>query len=439
MKDSILATPAPTTTPGKSVLFPYWTRFTRKLVLGRLRGIQYGQIILIEGEERLTFGRQSADCPLNATLFIHDPRFYHELAFAGSVGAGEAYMDAWWSCDDLTTLVRLMILNLDVLDRMETGLARASAPIRKFFHGLRRNTKIGSQRNIAAHYDLGNDFFSLMLDDTLTYSCGIFERTDSTLRDASIAKIDRICQKLQLSPTDQVLEIGTGWGSFALHAAHHYGCQVTTTTISQQQYELARKRVAEAGLTDRITVLCQDYRDLHGQYDKLVSIEMIEAVGHLFFERYFQCCSRLLKPEGMMLLQTITIADQRYEQMTRAVDFIQRYIFPGGCLPSITAICNTLTQTTDLRLFHLEDITPHYATTLCEWRERFFANLSRIRALGYSDTFVRMWEFYLCYCEGGFLERAIGDVQLLLTKPGCRREPILSSLPSLPGLSTRST
>ena len=229
-----------------------------------------------------------------------------------------------------------------------------------------------------------------MLDDTLTYSCGIFERTDSTLRDASIAKIDRICQKLQLSPTDQVLEIGTGWGSFALHAAHHYGCQVTTTTISQQQYELARKRVAEAGLTDRITVLCQDYRDLHGQYDKLVSIEMIEAVGHLFFERYFQCCSRLLKPEGMMLLQTITIADQRYEQMTRAVDFIQRYIFPGGCLPSITAICNTLTQTTDLRLFHLEDITPHYATTLCEWRERFFANLSRIRALGYSDTFVRM-------------------------------------------------
>ena len=241
-----------------------------------------------------------------------------------------------------------------------------------------------------------------MLDETLTYSSGIFERPDTTLQDASIAKLDRICQKLQLSSTDHVLEIGTGWGSFALHAAQHYGCHITTTTISQQQFALVTRRVAEAGLTDRVTVLCQDYRALTGEYDKLVSIEMIEAVGQPFFDTYFERCSRLLKPHGMMLLQAITIADQRYEQAARSVDFIQRYIFPGGCLPSVTAISHSLARVTDLRLFHLEDMTPHYATTLNRWRARFFANLSQVRALGYSETFVRMWEFYLCYCEGGF-------------------------------------
>jgi cyclopropane-fatty-acyl-phospholipid synthase len=225
-----------------------------------------------------------------------------------------------------------------------------------------------------------------------------------------------------------VLEIGTGWGSFAVHAAQQYGCRVTTTTISPQQYQYARQRIADAGLTDRVTVLCQDYRDLIGQYDKLVSIEMIEAVGHAFYDTYFRCCSTLLKPDGMMLLQTITIADQQYEAAKRSVDFIQRYIFPGSCIPSITAISQSLARVTDMRIFHLEDITPHYAETLRHWRARFFANLTQVRRLGYSEELIRMWEFYFCYCEGGFRERVIGDVHLLLTKPQCRRSPILPPL-----------
>lgn len=422
MKDSIVpaATPTVDTTPPATL-----TRLARQAVLARLRRLRDGHITLIEGNEQWTFGAPSQDCNLATTVVVHDPRFYSNIAFGGDIGAGEAYIDGYWSCDDLTTLVRILLRNRETLDGMTKGLARLTTPLRKLFHCLHRNTKAGSQRNIAAHYDLGNDFFALFLDETLTYSCGIFERPESTLREASLAKIERICRKLQLLPTDHVLEIGTGWGSFAIHAARQYGCRVTTTTISPQQYELARQRVAAAGVAERVTVLLKDYRDLNGHYDKLVSIEMIEAVGHAYYDRYFRCCSNLLKPNGMMLLQAITIADQQYERAKRSVDFIQRYIFPGSCIPSVTAICQSLTRATDLRVFHLEDITPHYATTLRCWRERFFANLSRVRALGYPEAFIRMWEFYLCYCEGGFRERAIGDVQMLLTKPLCRREPIL--------------
>jgi cyclopropane-fatty-acyl-phospholipid synthase len=269
---------------------------------------------------------------------VHDPRFYRALACGGSIGAGEAYMNGWWSCDDLTALVRICVLNRELLDGMEKGGARLTAPLQKLFHYLRRNTKAGSRSNIAAHYDLGNDFFSLFLDETLMYSCAFFERADSTLQEASVAKNDRICRKLQLSPADHLLEIGTGWGGFALHAARHYGCRVTTTTISRAQHDLAVQRIAAAGLSDRITVLLQDYRDLQGHYDKLVSIEMIEAVGHAFYETFFRCCSNLLTPQGMMLLQAITIADQYYEQAKRSVDFIQRSIFPGSCIPSISVI-----------------------------------------------------------------------------------------------------
>ena len=404
------------------------TRFARQAVLTRLGSLQHGHLTIVDGNERLTFGTLSQDCPLAATLFVHDPRFYRDIAFGGDIGAGEAYMDGFWSCDDLTTLVRLLLRNRDTIERMAKGLARLTAPLRHLFHLLRRNSKTGSQRNIAAHYDLGNNFFSAFLDETMTYSCGIFYRPDSTLQEASIAKLERICHKLQLAPTDQLLEIGTGWGSFAIHAAQRYGCQVTTTTISRQQYELARQRIADAGVSHRVTVLCEDYRNLTGQYDKLVSIEMIEAVGHAYYDTYFRCCSNLLKPEGMMLLQAITLADQQYERAKRSVDFIQRHIFPGSCIPSVTAICQSLTRATDLRLFHLEDMTPHYATTLRCWRERFFSNVHQVRALGYPEAFLRMWEFYLCYCEGGFQERAVGDVQMLLTKPFCRREPILPAL-----------
>jgi cyclopropane-fatty-acyl-phospholipid synthase len=314
-----------------------------------------------------------------------------------------------------------MVRNQSLLDNIEGSLARLTTPIQHWLHRYNRNTQEGSRRNISAHYDLGNDFFKLMLDPTMMYSSGIFETSTSTLEQASIAKLERICQKLELNANDHLLEIGTGWGGFAIYAAQHYGCRITTTTISQQQYELAIERIEQAGLTDKITVLLSDYRDLQGQYDKLVSIEMIEAVGHQFYDTYFGQCSRLLKPNGMMLLQAITITDQRYAAAVKSVDFIQRYIFPGSCIPSVTSMLDSLTRATDFRLFNLEDIGPHYATTLARWRDNFFAHITEVRKLGYPQAFIRMWEFYLCYCEGGFEERALGDVHMLLVKPSNRR------------------
>jgi cyclopropane-fatty-acyl-phospholipid synthase len=292
-------------------------------------------------------------------------------------------------------------------------------------HWQRRNHKTGSRANIAAHYDLGNSFYRLFLDPSLMYSCAFFETPEQSLAQAAQAKLAQICRKLQLSPADHLLEIGTGWGGFALYAARHHGCRVTTTTISQEQYQLARERVTAAGLQDRIEVLLKDYRDLDGCYDKLVSIEMIEAVGHAHFDRYFSSCSRLLADDGIMLLQAITIADQEYERAKKEVDFIQKYIFPGGCLPSLTALSQSLTRATDMRIVHLEDIGPHYALTLRHWRKRFMNQLEQVRAQGFSESFIRMWEYYLCYCEGGFAERALGTVQLVLSKPLSRHEPIL--------------
>ena len=390
----------------------------RLLMLRQFSLLHTGSLTLIDGKEQRHFGHGLPQVQLT----VHHPTFYADLAFGGSVGAGESYMAGAWSCSDLTDLIRLMVLNQDVLDRVEGSFARLTGPLRKGLHWLNRNNRSGSRRNIGAHYDLGNDFFRLMLDDTMTYSCGIFETPQSTLREASIAKLDAICRKLDLQPDDHVLEIGTGWGGFALHAAQYYGCRVTTTTISRNQYELARERVAAAGLSERITLLLEDYRDLTGSYDKLVSIEMIEAVGHQFYDTYFAQCARLLKPNGQMLLQAITITDRRYESARHSVDFIQRYIFPGCTIPSVTAMLDSITRASDLKLSHLHDIGPHYATTLRRWRENFFEHIDAVRAQGYPESFIRMWEFYLCYCEGGFAERALGDVHMLLVKPGCRRE-----------------
>jgi cyclopropane-fatty-acyl-phospholipid synthase len=389
-----------------------------------------GEIVLIDKAERRVFGRRVKSFPLSTTIQVNQPQFYQEVVFGGDVGGGEAYINGVWSCSDLTALVRILLRNRRVLNNMAKGWSRLANPARQFLHFLRRNTKAGSRKNIAAHYDLGNEFFGLILDDTMMYSCAVFEREDSTLYEASVAKNDRICRKLQLSPQDHLVEIGSGWGGFALHAAQHYGCRVTTTTISREQYQLIRGRIATARLEDRVTVCLEDYRDLRGQYDKLVSIEMVEAVGHQYLNTFFQCCSRLLKPDGMMLLQSITIADPLYDQARRSVDFIKQFIFPGSCIPSVTSLCNALARATDLRLFHLEEQGSHYATTLRLWRERMFANLDRIHALGYSDTFIRMWEYYFCYCEGGFLECILGDVQMLLTKPLCRRAPLQPPLPT---------
>jgi cyclopropane-fatty-acyl-phospholipid synthase len=395
-------------------------RLGRSALVKQLQRLQHGEVVILEGGRTLRFGRVSEHCALSAQIDILSPQFWADAAFGGSVGAAESFVQANWRCEQLTTLVRIMVLNRDVMDDMEGGLAFLSAPLRTVLHWLNRNSKEGSRRNISAHYDLGNELFRLFLDDTMAYSCGIFERFDSSMHEASIAKFDAACRKLQLSSHDHLLEIGTGWGGLAIHAARHYGCKVTTTTISRAQYELARERIAAAGLTDRVELLLCDYRDLTGRYDKLVSIEMVEAVGHQFLETYLAKCSALLKPHGAMLLQAITIQDQIYAAALRSVDFIQRYIFPGSFIPSITALTRATTRATDMKLARLDDIGPHYATTLRLWREAFFANIDKVRALGYSEDFIRLWDYYLCYCEGGFLERQLGDVQMLLTKPGCR-------------------
>jgi len=397
----------------------------RRLFLSKLSGLREGELTVVDRDETFTFGRRTPECDLRATIEVLHPQTYADAAFGGTVGAGEAYIGGLWRADDLTALIRLMIVNRDVMQSMEGGAAIATAPLRRALHWLNRNSRDGSRRNIAAHYDLGNELFALMLDDTMAYSCGVFEHEDATLHEAQVAKFERICRKLRLSPEDHLLEIGTGWGGFAIHAAGRYGCRVTTTTISREQHDWAREKIEAAGLQDRVTLLLDDYRDLHGRYDKLVSIEMIEAVGARYLDTYTGQCGRLLEPHGAMLLQAITIQDQVYEEALRSVDFIQRFIFPGSFIPSVSAITDSLRRTTDLKVFHLEDIGPHYATTLRRWRDNFFAHLGQVRQLGYPEAFLRMWDFYLCYCEGGFLERQIGDVQMLLTKPRCRLPSVL--------------
>ena len=390
------------------------TALARKLVFARLGKLRRGLLRLHEGGECHVFGAERTG--LDASITVLDPSFYAELAFGGSVGAGESYMLGAWRSDDLTAVMRLLLQNRVVLDTMESGLARLSEPLRLVAHWLHRNTKVGSRRNIAAHYDLGNDFFRLFLDETMMYSCALFERPEMSLAEASTAKLDAVCRKLALEASDHVLEIGTGWGGFAMHAAQHYGCRITTTTISPSQYELACERVRAAGLQGRITVLQQDYRDLRGSYDKIVSIEMIEAIGHQQFGEFFSQCARLLLPQGQMLLQSITIAQAHYERARDEVDFIKRYIFPGCCIPSVAALTQAMHRSSDLCLAGIEDIGPHYASTLAYWRMNFTARLDQVHALGYPESFIRMWEFYLCYCEAGFAEGDLGDVQMLLRR-----------------------
>lgn len=397
----------------------------RKLLLGQLAKLRHGLIHIVEPGGDHVFGRRTSECDLAVTVHVASVQFFADVAFGGTVGAGEAYIRGLWRCDDLTSLVRIFVRNRDLMNGMDGGWTTLlTKPFLKLFHALNRNSKEGSARNISAHYDLGNDLYELMLDETMMYSCAIYPRPDSTLHEAQVAKLDAICQKLALSPKDHLVEIGTGWGGLAIHAATNYGCRVTTTTISREQHDYAKAKIERLGLSNRITLLFKDYRDLEGTYDKLVSVEMIEAVGADYLETYLAKCSSLLKPNGTMLLQAITIQDQFYEQALDSVDYIQRFIFPGSFIPSVTAIANAVCAATDMKVSHLEDIGPHYATTLRHWRERFFASLPTVRKLGLSDSFVRLWEFYLCYCEGGFMERALGDVHILLSKPGARRAPI---------------
>lgn len=406
-------------------------RIARSIVHSQLGAISSGEIVIVEKGAKYRFGKPADDFPISVRIEVLHPSVWRDVAFGGSSGSGEAYRKGSWTCDDLTALVRIFLRNRESLEGLDKHTTRLRAPLYKLIQWLNRNTRTGSRRNIRAHYDLGNELFGLFLDPSLMYSCAYYEHSGVNLEEASVAKMYRICQKLELKPSDHLLEIGTGWGGFAIYAASNYGCRVTTTTISWRQYEYASKRVAEAGLQDRVTLLFDDYRDLQGQYDKLVSIEMIEAIGHQYLKTYFKKCNSLLKPDGMMLIQAITITDQFYKAALREVDFIKKYIFPGGFLPSITEMAKAVTRVTDMKMSYLEDIGPHYARTLADWRQRFFASLEKVKRLGYSDNFVRMWEYYLCYCEGSFAERYIGTVQMLLVKPQTypSRKPVGLDIP----------
>ena len=394
-------------------------RFLRRQLLAQLAGLRYGRLVIQDALGTVELGTPAAQQPdLSVHIEVRDPAFYGIVAANGSVGSGEAYMDRLWYCSNLVALMRLLVRNRDLLDGMERGLARLGGMAMRAWHALQRNTRRGSRRNIAAHYDLGNDFFGLFLSPDLMYSSAIWEGADDTLEAASTRKLERICRKLDLKPTDRVLEIGTGWGGFALHAAQHFGCHVTTTTISREQHALAGERIAAAHMSERVHLLLEDYRDLRGQYDKLVSIEMIESIGARYLDTYFAQLGRLVKPGGLALLQAITIEDHRYAQALKSVDFIKRHVFPGSFIPSIQALLAAKTRSSDFRLIQLEDFGASYARTLQAWRRRFTAQLSQVRARGFDERFIRMWEFYLAYCEGGFREGSIGVAHMLLAKPG---------------------
>lgn len=389
--------------------------WSRTMLHRLLQHLHYGQISLIEGDQRVTFGH---DADFHAQIRVNNPVFYPTAVFGGSIGAGESYVAGDWDVDCLTTLVRIVARNSKLLDRLEERWAWLARPWQRAKHLLRPNNRSGSKKNILAHYDLGNRMYESFLDPTMMYSAAIYPDAESSLEEAAVYKLDHICRRLDLRPGDRVVEIGSGWGGFAIHAATHYGCQVTTTTISDAQYEEAGRRISAAGLQDRITLLKQDYRDLEGTYDKLVSIEMIEAVGHRFLPQFFAQCSRLLKPDGMMLVQAITIQDQLYKRYLDSVDFIQEYIFPGGCLLSNQHLLKLVSEKTDMVVRGLEDFGLDYARTLKDWHDRFIANFKKIEQIGYDERFKRLWKYYFCYCEGGFRERSISVVQLTATRPG---------------------
>jgi len=396
-------------------------RVARRLVLGRLGTLGGGLAIEEEGIPPGASDR--------AAVRVLDPRAWSKVAFGGAAAAGEAYVRGWWDTPDLVGLLRHFVRDIDATGGLERGSARVGAALASVFHALRRNTRPGSRRNITAHYDLGNEFYALMLDRTLTYSCAFFGHEGVSLEEAQAAKLDRICRKLHLGPRDHLLEIGTGWGSLALHAARNYGCRVTTTTISRRQLEVARTRVERAGLAGRVTVLERDYRDLEGSFSKIASVEMIEAVGHEYHERYFEACASLLAPDGAFLMQAIVIRDDQYDRARREIDFIKKFVFPGCCIPSISRLLGANASAGTMRLFDLENLTPHYATTLARWRDNVHANRDAVLALGYDEEFLRLWDFYLAYCEAGFAERYLGSVQMLFGGPAHRR-PIESRLPN---------
>ncbi|WP_375170026.1 class I SAM-dependent methyltransferase [Marinobacter sp.] len=405
---------------------PLASRIAKTLVVQQLNRLEHGRLTIREsGQEDLVFGDGDPDYQA-AELVIHHHSTWRDLLTGGSVGAAEAFVSGDWSSPDLVSLLRFFTRNVDRMNEFEDRYSWVTKPALKGLHWLNRNTREGSRKNISAHYDLGNDLFERFLDPTMMYSSAIYPSDEASLEEAAVFKLDTICRKLDLQPGDRVIEIGTGWGGFAIHAAKHYGCHVTTTTISREQLELAKTRVQEEGLDDRITLLFDDYRDLQGQFDKLVSIEMIEAVGPQFLDSYLAQISTLLKPDGLALIQSINMPEQRYLRALRNVDFIQRFIFPGSFIPSFGAILESVRSQSNLVLTHAEDIGFHYARTLRDWCQRFMAQASELDAQGYDEAFRRLWHFYFAYCEAGFSERAIGVSQILLAKPFNKRANLLS-------------
>ncbi|MCH2182632.1 MAG: cyclopropane-fatty-acyl-phospholipid synthase family protein [Mariniblastus sp.] len=392
----------------------------RNLVFRRLQKLEQGHVVVCDETGNHLLGDNNSQ--LAAVINVHHNRFYRNLVLRGDIGAAESLGHGDWQCTNLTELVRLFIRNLKSPGIVNGPLSVVQQAVGRMGQFLKRNTIRGAKYNIQKHYDLSNDFFGLFLDETMAYSSGLFETPKTSLRDASIAKFERACRLLDLKPTDHLVEIGTGWGGLAIHAAQHFGCQVTTTTISDQQYHFAKAKIAQAGLEQKIHLVRRDYRQLEGKFDKLVSIEMIEAVGHQYFDTFFAKCSELLKPEGAMLIQAITIVDHRYEYHRRSVDFIKQFIFPGGCLPSTTALMNSMAKNTRMRLVCLDDFASHYARTLACWRERFLLEQESIRELGFDSRFIRLWEYYLAYCEAAFLERQVNVAQMLFANSNSKIE-----------------
>lgn len=389
-----------------------------------LKRIRKGSLKITHNGHTAVYG-SGDDIQLNAEVTIHDQVVFQQIATGGTLAAAECYMLGLWDSPDLTKVIRIFAANIEEdLDRTG-GLKRARSLVLKVAHWLNRNSIKGSKKNIRAHYDLGNDLFESFLDPTMMYSSAIFAHDQMSLHDAQLYRLNRICEKLHLGPSNHLLEIGTGWGSLAIHAAKHFGCKVTTTTISDEQYQYVKEKIQQEGLADRIQLLNQDYRLLTGNYDRLVSIEMIEAVGEKYLSGYFNKIDELLNEEGIALLQSITMPDQRYASYLNNVDFIQKYIFPGGHLPSVSRIHQLIAERTSMTVAHFEDITRHYATTLHHWHKQFVSNYMTLPKQQYDDVFYRMWRYYLAYCEGGFRENAINTSQIVFKKPGVSRDWVI--------------
>jgi cyclopropane-fatty-acyl-phospholipid synthase len=390
-------------------------RVIRPRVLEALERWEVGRLTLhLPGGEVRSFGR--ADALPHSTVWIESDAFFSKFVLRGDMGAGESYMDGDWRADDLARFVGLILRNRRHLP-LDTAVTKLLNLGNDVLHRLRGNTRTGSRRNIHHHYDLSNDLFALFLDETMTYSCAYFESAEQSLADAQRAKYRLLAEKVGLGPGDHLLEIGCGWGGFALFAARHYGCRVTGVTISEEQWALARQRVAAAGLEDKVEIRLQDYRDITGQFDKIVSIEMFEALGHEHWGTFFSKCDEVLAPNGLLAIQTISIPDHRFDEYRKHCDWLQKYIFPGSLLASTMAVSREMATASTLGIHHLEDIGVHYAETLARWRHAFSANLGRVRALGFDERFVRMWDYYLCVCEAAFATRTLGDLQIVFTRP----------------------